>query len=130
MTGRNEKRIIEDKKVNINIPEKIRNKKENNINCFIDMSKQAERNGFPSHNDLRQRCEKKYIPINSKLEKENWIKFYKKPLIPVSPFSNNSYEIFGYRRDFSQLTNKIKKILKSKIINYPLFSRNFTIKYQ
>ena len=118
LTGRNDKRITEDKKVNINIPKKIYNKKVNNINCFIDMSKQTERNGFPSHNDLRQRCEKKYIPINSKLEKENWIKFCTKPLIAVSPFSNNSYEIFGYRRDFSPLTNKIKKIiLKSKNIN-------------
>ena len=123
LTGRNEKRIIEDNKdnkdnkVNINIPKKIYKKKVNNSNCFIDMAKQTERNGFPSHNDLRQRCEKKYIPINSKLEKENWKKFCKKPLVAVSPFSNNSYEIFGYRRDFSPLTNKIKKIiLKSKNI--------------
>lgn len=36
-----------------------------------------------------------------KLEKENWKKFCQKPLGAVSPFVNDTYEIFGYRRVLS-----------------------------
>ena len=73
------------------------------------MSKQTERKGYPKSYDLRERCEKKFVPLNSKTERENWIKFCKKPLIATSPFSNDTYEIFGYRR--ISLSN-IKKINK------------------
>ena len=83
---------------------------DNNIG-FIDMFKQTQRNGFSLHNDLRQRCEKKFKPINKKLLKEKWKKFLKKPLISKSPFSRDP--IFGYRK-FSSPKNdkKKKKILK------------------
>ena len=119
ITGRKEEKIIEDKKsfytnISKNINKNTKEENNRNINkCFIDMSKQTERNGFPKSNDLRERCEKKYVPLNSKTEKENWIKFCKKPLIAVSPFSNDTYEIFGYRRiSLSDIKKINKKMLK------------------
>lgn len=93
---------------------------------FIDMSKQTERRGFPSHSDLRQRCEKKFVPINPKLQKMNWIKFCKKPLIPVSPFSNDTYEIFGYRTLSSpNIKNNDKNITKIKLKNISSQTNSF-----
>ena len=62
-----------------------------------------------SKNNLRELCEKKVVPLNSILVKENWIKFCKKPLVAVSPFSNDTYELFGYRRVSSSDLKKIKE---------------------
>ena len=120
LTGRKELKIIKEKNdININILKNIDQNKIHN-KCFINMSKQTERKGYPPNNNLRQRCEKKYSPINLKLEKENWLKFSQKPLIAVSPFINNTYEIFGYRRVVSPNINKNKKIyLKTKITSFP-----------
>ena len=119
MTGRKSQKIFEDKKY-INILE-YKNKKNieykkvntNENRCFIDMSKQTERNGFPLSNDLRLRCEKKFIPINKKIAKEKWIKFCKKSLIGISPFSIHGK--FSYRGDSTlNLKKKGKKILREK----------------
>ena len=116
ITGRKEQKIMYDKKdiftdISENKNSKLE-KKTNENKCFIDMSKQTQRNGFPKNNNLRERCEKKFVPLNSKLVKENWIKFCKKPLVAVSPFSNDTYELFGYRRVSSSDLKKNKRILK------------------
>ena len=54
LTGREEKKDINYKKdINTDIIYNINKKL--NINCFIDMSKQTERKGFPLNNNLRQK---------------------------------------------------------------------------
>lgn len=40
-----------------------------NLKGFIDMSKQTQRNGFPLNGDLRQRYEKKFIPLKYQIKK-------------------------------------------------------------
>ena len=37
------------------------------VKGFIDMAKQTQRNGFPKNGDIRQRCEKKFVPLNYKI---------------------------------------------------------------
>ena len=122
LTGREEKKNMNYKKdINTDIINNINKKL--NTNCFIDMSKQTERKGFPLNNNLRQRFEKKYIPLNAKSEKKKWLNFCRKPLIPISPFSSNTYEIFGYRRTISPNFNKHNKKLKLKKVL--LSSKNY-----
>ena len=121
LTGREEKKLIQDKKdIKSEFIYDIKQKLNNN--CFIDMSKQTERKGLPLNNNMRQRFEKKYIPLNSQLEKKKWLKFCKRPLIAISPFSNNTYGIFGYRRDISPNITKIK--LKKILLSSKSSSKN------
>ena len=60
------------------------------------MSKQTQRNGFPKNGDIRQRCEKKFIPLNYKLvnkKKDHLHNFYKTATIQRnknSPFKDNN----------------------------------------
>ena len=57
----------------------------NNIKGFIDMAKQTQRNGFPLNGDIRQRCEKKFVPVNFKKIVNS--KFYKTATVQKNAFS-------------------------------------------
>ena len=66
----------------------------NDIKGFIDMAKQTQRNGFPKNGDIRQRCEKKFEPLNksNNIKKAELPQFYKTATIQkgsLSPFSEN-----------------------------------------
>ena len=64
------------------------------VKGFIDMAKQTQRNGFPKNGDIRQRCEKKFVPLNYKIinkKKDDIPKFYKTATIHRdNPFKNNN----------------------------------------
>ena len=57
----------------------------NNIKGFIDMAKQTQRNGFPLNGVIRQRCEKKFVPLNFKKIVNS--KFYKTATVQKNAFS-------------------------------------------
>ena len=134
LTGRKERRNNDNKNV-IDIIEQSYTQRINNDKNkgFIDMSKQTERNGIPTPNDLRLRYEKQLEPINFEKQKKKWIKFCKKPLIPVSPFSNN-YKLphlnkINKRLQKTMLNNKKKKKIFSSIFNRNSSSNlNYTLK--
>ena len=94
---------------NNSLPDKIKG--------FIDMSKQTQRNGFPINGDIRQRCEKKFIPLNYKVinNKKDYL-FYKtstsNPSFKMSSilYNNKSNNIPEIKLPFSESNTSRNKI--------------------
>ena len=97
----------------------------NSIKGFIDMSKQTQRNGFPINGDIRQRCEKKFEPLNKKNinKKDELPQFYK-----TATIQKNSLSPFKFSTiTFDKKINKDKNIplSENKIIRYRHRNNNF-----
>ena len=94
----NWKKLVGRNQINKQKENEIKNRSDINIKTnnnkqigFIDMAKQTQRNDniFLS-GDVRKINLKQYVAINSKLEREKWKKFCKRPLIAKSPFSSDN----------------------------------------
>lgn len=134
--GRTNSLIKESEKTLDNYYTKELNKLNINHNSFIDMSKQTQRKGFPINNNLRQRYETKYVPLEEK--KENMInkKLHKKPLISKSPFSRDKFDykikkILGLDKKLYTSYNlfKDKNISFEKVKSVPDFSKCLSREY-
>ena len=114
----NWKKLVGRNQINKQKENEIKNRSDINIKTnnnkqigFIDMAKQTQRNDniFLS-GDVRKINLKQYVAINSKLEREKWKKFCKRPLIAKSPFSSDNISISNIRRHIPYFQSaKIKK---------------------
>jgi len=121
----NWKKLIGRDTINKQKEKNIKNLSDLNINTynyrqigFIDMSKQTQRNdNILLCGDSRKINLKQYVAVNSKLEKEKWKKFCKRPLIAKSPFSSDIENRFDKNKKIHPLSSKnfMKKINYFKI---------------
>lgn len=102
------------------------------IKGFIDMSKQTQRNGFPINGDIRQRCEKKFVPLHYKIinnKKSELSKFYKTSTssspFKLSTIPHDKKNIHGIKTPFSE-NNTLRKNIK--FFNNHQNSRNDKVK--
>lgn len=80
-----------------------------NIKGFIDMSKQTQRNGFPKNGDIRQRCEKKFEPLNknNNNKKSDVQKFYKTAVVEKGALSPFKFGTISYDKNNQEINLKI-----------------------
>lgn len=94
-----------------------------NIKGFIDMKKQTQRNGFPKNGDIRQRCEKKFVPLNyriknekSRVQSDELGKFYKTAIMEKTYGPPFNFTIIPYNKKnyFKSLYNEDRNTLNDK----------------
>ena len=95
---------------------------------FVDMSKQTQRDENFLFTDIRNIYGKKYVAINTKLEKEKWEQFRKTPLIATSPLSSDLDK--KILRRLYPLTSKLSKKKISKIILNDDVNKSFLTSYR
>ena len=104
-----------------------------NIKGFIDMSKQTQRNGFPLNGDLRQRYEKKFIPLKYQIKKgkndndnNELPNFYKTATIERNSRSHNKFNFIPYDKKCNHDESKCPHS-ENRLRNY---IKNFKIDYR
>ena len=103
LTGRNQTMKIDNRSCSNFVRNYLKDSYFKEGKGFISMAKQTQRNGFPISNNLRERYEKKFTPLNNKLNT-------KKDAILIK--KNISFNINDNKNSNNNSKNLIKKRIK------------------